>query len=230
MRRMGVLGGIGPQATMDFEARVHAVSQRLIPHQGEAGYPPMAVIYLRHPPVLLTAEGETGGAPRPHPGLIAAAQQLGEWAEFLAIPCNGAHLFVAEIEQASHRPVLSMIDATVREIQRRGWATVGLVGFDEPLVYEQALDKFGIAWRSRPPERHPRLNACIRTLMEGRAGSAEAAEARAAVDELRGMGVDGIVLGCTEIPLLLGEAAEAPDLLNPVALLAEAAVRYALGE
>ena len=39
---------------------------------------------------------------------------------------------------------------------------------------------------------------------------------------------DGVILGCTEIPLLLGLAADAPDLLNPAALLAEAAVRHAL--
>jgi len=42
--------------------------------------------------------------------------------------------------------------------------------------------------------------------------------------------VDGVVLGCTEIPLLLGEDAESTDLVNPVALLAEAAVRLATGD
>jgi aspartate/glutamate racemase len=42
--------------------------------------------------------------------------------------------------------------------------------------------------------------------------------------------VDGVVLGCTEIPLLLGDKAEAKDLVNPVALLAEAAVRLAMGD
>jgi aspartate/glutamate racemase len=42
--------------------------------------------------------------------------------------------------------------------------------------------------------------------------------------------VDGVVLGCTEIPLLLGEAGDAGDLINPLALLAEATVRYAVEE
>jgi aspartate racemase len=40
--------------------------------------------------------------------------------------------------------------------------------------------------------------------------------------------VEGIILGCTEIPLLLGEAADGPDLINPLQLLAEAAVRFAM--
>ena len=71
--------------------------------------------------------------------------------------------------------------------------------------------------------RHPRGG--------GRAGeSGGAAAARAVVGALRAAGVDGVVLGCTEIPLLLGEAADAGDLVNPLALLAEATVRYALEE
>jgi aspartate racemase len=45
---------------------------------------------------------------------------------------------------------------------------------------------------------------------------------------LRALSVDAVVLGCTEIPLLLGDESEAPDLINPAALLADAAVRFAI--
>jgi aspartate racemase len=50
------------------------------------------------------------------------------------------------------------------------------------------------------------------------------------VQALRARGVDGIILGCTEIPLLLAVDLDAPDLLNPTALLAEAAARHAIAE
>jgi aspartate racemase len=65
--------------------------------------------------------------------------------------------------------------------------------------------------------------------MEGRAEEDAGAVARQAVAALRATGVDGIILGCTEIPLLLGPEADAPDLINPAQLLAEAAVRRAMG-
>ncbi len=65
--------------------------------------------------------------------------------------------------------------------------------------------------------------------MEGRVADRDVGAARAAVAALRAAGAEGAVLGCTEIPLLLGPAAEAPDLVSPVALLAEAAVRTAAG-
>ena len=64
--------------------------------------------------------------------------------------------------------------------------------------------------------------------MEGREGAAETDAARAAVATLRAAKVDGVVLGCTEIPLLLGRKGDGSDLISPAALLAEAAVRRAL--
>lgn len=68
-----------------------------------------------------------------------------------------------------------------------------------------------------------------RTVMEGRDDATDADAARAAVELLRARGVDSVVLGCTEIPLLLRDEGEAADLINPAALLAEAAVRLAMG-
>ena len=61
MKAIGVLGGIGPQATMDFEARLHAVSQRLIPARENQGYPPLLVRYLRHAPVVLEDDNAPAG-------------------------------------------------------------------------------------------------------------------------------------------------------------------------
>lgn len=64
--------------------------------------------------------------------------------------------------------------------------------------------------------------------MAGQEGPADRETAREAVKTLRARDVDGIILGCTEIPLLLQEEANAPDLINPAQLLVEAAVRSAL--
>jgi aspartate racemase len=72
------------------------------------------------------------------------------------------------------------------------------------------------------------LDEAIWALIEGRASAEATACAREALGALRAKQVDGIILGCTEIPLLLGQDADALDLVNPAEVLAEAAVRYAL--
>jgi aspartate racemase len=228
MKTIGVLGGFGPQATMDFERRVHQVAQQLIPPHGNSGYPPMAVYYCRHPPVLLDANGRTQRPIQPDPRLLAAARTLGQLADFLVITSNGVHAMQPAIEEAARRPVLSMIEATMAEVARRGWRRVGVLAFQTSLVYAQALEQRGLRWEDIDAGLQAPLDAAIMAVMEGRNGADSTEQARRAVMELRERGVDGIILGCTEIPLLLHAELDAPDLLNPTALLAEAAVRYAI--
>jgi aspartate racemase len=228
MKTIGVLGGLGPQATMDFEARVHRVAQRFIPPSYHRGYLPMVIYYYRHAPVLLTEEGKPLPPYRPDPRLLEAAKRLGSLADFLVITSNTPHLFQAEIEQAAGCKVLSMIDTTLEEVRRRTWKRVGVLGLVDPVFYTRPLGQLGIACETMNPGSRGALDKAIFRLMEGRDDAESAAAAQGAVATLRARGVDGVILGCTEIPLLLRESADAADLINPAQLLSEAAVRAAV--
>ncbi len=230
MKTIGVLGGIGPQATMDFEQRVHRVAQQLIPPQRNSGYPPMVVHYCRHPPVLLDADGRTHMPIQPDPRLLKAAHTLGQLADFLVIISNGVHAMQPALEQAADRPILSMIEVTLAEVARRGWQRVGVLAYTTPLVYAQALEQRGLQWESIDTALQTPLDAAIMAVMEGQADAQATELARRTVLALRARAVDGIILGCTELPLLLEDDLDAPDLLNPTALLAEEAVRHAMTE
>ena len=60
----GILGGMGPQATMDFEVRLHRVAQQLIPQHFGFGYPPIVVRYCR----WRLRHGRLQRPPQPSPG------------------------------------------------------------------------------------------------------------------------------------------------------------------
>jgi aspartate racemase len=152
---IGVLGGLGPQATMDFEARVHRVAQRLLPSNFNGGYPPLVVYYCRHAPFLLTDQGTPQLPLQPDPRLLEAARRLGGLADFLVIPSNGAHLVQAEIEQAAGRKVLSMVEATLEEVRRRQWKRVGVLGLGDPVVYTRPLGGSGSCARPWTADRAP---------------------------------------------------------------------------
>jgi aspartate racemase len=228
MKTVGVLGGLGPQATMDFEARIHRAAQRLITPGYHRGYPPMAVYYYRHAPFLLTEQDKPQLPFRPDPRLLEAAKRLGGLADFLVITANTPHLFQAEIEQAAGRKVLSMIDVTLEEVRRRKWQRVGVLGLGDPVFYTRPLGRLRIACETMDPESRTSLDKAIRRLMEGRDDAESTAAAREAVATLRARGVDGVILGCTEIPLLLRGSADGADLINPAQLLPEATVRAAV--
>src|SRR5262249_20996230 len=124
---------------------------------------------------------------------------------------------------------LSVIEVTLEEVRRRGWKRLGVLGLGQPLVYTQPLGRLGIACETADAETRAALDRAIFRVMEGRDDAESTAAAKGAVATLRARGVDGVILGCTEVPLLLGASAEAADLIDPGQLLAEAAVRAAVG-
>jgi aspartate racemase len=231
MKTIGVLGGLGPQATMDFEARVHAISQKLIPQLANSGYPPMVVYYHRHPPFVTDEHFRPIFPLQLEPHLVETLGKLGQIADFIVITANGPHLLANLIEEAAGRQILSMVDMTLDEVRRLGWQRVGVLGLGDPKVYTTQLDRLGIPYETLSGEAEglrDKLDQAILALMAGQAGPEESKVAVQAVDTLRSRTVDGIILGCTEIPLLLGDAAQAPDLLDPLQMLAESTVRFAM--
>lgn len=228
MKTIGVLGGIGPQATMAFVQGVHAYSQEYIPASINAGYPPMVVYYCRFPPVLIDDHSHPVHPLQPDPRFLKAAERTGALSDFLVIVANAAHLLQEHVERASGRTVLSMIDVTIEEVRRRGWKKVGVLSLGDPTVYNGPLRESGMDCLVIPDELQEELDQAIFKVMEGANDRPEAAAAVAALRHLRDMRADGIILGCTELPFLIPGHSQEPDLVDPGDLLAEAAVRKAI--
>ena len=227
IRTIGVIGGIGPQATMDFEMRLHRVSQQSIDPFFNSGYPSLVVYYHRRPPVVIGEDGLAIQPVRIDLELLQAAARIGPMVDFLVITSNGAHRVAPDIERAAGRPVLSMVDRVVDEVERRKWKRVGLLTLGPPAIYAEPLGRHGIAFETLDEARQKALDRAIFTVMEGREDDATRRVARDALADLRRRGVDGVIVGCTELPFLLDAIDGRRDLINPIQILAEAAVEFA---
>ncbi|MBI4059734.1 aspartate/glutamate racemase family protein [Candidatus Giovannonibacteria bacterium] len=236
MKTIGVIGGLGPQATIDFESRIHTVSQKLIKQYANRGYPPLVVYYLREAPMILAKDGSTPKNLEPEPKLLEAAKTLGAIADFLVIASNTPHFFQEQIEAVSGKKVLSIVEVTLEEVKRRGLKKVGILAIGDTLkhqLYQNRLEQIGVAWEIPDKKVSRALDKAIWAVMEGRKVGRFAEEPRHAaergVTNLRYKQVKSIILGCTELPLLLGHWIKTSrDLINPNQLLAEAAVKCAI--
>ena len=230
MKTIGVIGGLGPQATMDFENLIHKASEKLIPQHENQGYPPMITWYLRHPPMKFK-DGHPQIPLEPHPHLLEVARSLGSQADFLVIPSNTPHLFLREIEEAAGCEVLSIVDLVIGECRKRSAKRVGVlaIGFAlEHGLYQGRLVKENMSCEVISLEIATKLDKSIFAVMEGKSSPSDVSVATAAIQFLRDKNVDSIILGCSEVPLLIQQEENLKDLINPIQLLAEAAVRYAL--
>ncbi len=228
MQTIGVIGGIGPQATMQFEALLHREAQAIQTGQAVEAYPPLVTWYHRASPMVTDDRGAPVEPLRPHPALLDAARWLGLVADFIVITSNGAHVLQPWVEEASGRPVLSMVDLVVEDVASRGWRRAGALGLFAPGVYLSTLPARGVEVETIGSERQAPLDAAIFRVMAGTDGDPERAAGSAALDELRSSGVDGVILGCTEIPFLVPGEVDATDIINPITLLARAAARRAM--
>jgi aspartate racemase len=183
---------------------------------------------------------------------MAALQQSGRWdearammeetarrlaragADFLMICCNTMHLMADAVERASGLPLLHIADPLGEAIKAQGLARVGLLGsrftMEKPGVISGRLeDKFGIS--SIVPDERGRITVddVIQTeLVRGQFHDTSRAAYRAIMETLVGCGAQGIILGCTEIPLLVGQADSPVPVFDTTALHAMAAVDLAL--
>ena len=232
LKRIGVIGGFGQWATLDVIDRILKVSVTHVPQYGNRGYPPMDIRMCNHAPMLLNEDGSFPEVLEPSTELLDAARFVGTNSDFVILLSNTPHLFTKQVEEAARKPLLSIVDITVDEAVRRNCRRVGVIAIGPTLdkrLYQDPLESKGIESVALPKNLSERLDEeGIYPLQEGAKPQTVGRVAYDAVGYFSRQKVDGIILGCTEIPILLGGYGESSFILNPSQLLAEAAVERAL--
>lgn len=232
MRRIGVIGGFSQWATMDILERIFQYAAAHVPQYGNRGYPPIDQRWVNRAPMKLNPDGGMPEELEPSDELLEAARFVGQSSDFIIVPSNTPHFFKAEIEEAAGKPMLSMVDEAVNESIRKGHKRVGVMAIGPTLdrrLYQSPLEENNIEAVVLPDDLSTRLDdEGVYPIQEGARLDSIKEVAFDALNYMRNQGVDGIILGCSEIPILLGKTSEDPDVINPSQLLAEAAVKKAL--
>lgn len=219
---------MGPQATLDLMDKVI----RLTPTRSEKDHVRMLVDC--NPKVPDRVAAILSGGPDPAPVLVEMARGLvRQGADMLAIACNTAHHFHANIQAAVEVPVLDMIALTARRAFDRNPSarTVGLLATEGTIqlkLYHRHFDQLGIAVIT-PNDREMRtFMRIVYGVKTGDDGPAVRAEMAVLAQGLLDRGAEAVIAGCTEVPLLISAGPDMP-VIDPTQVLAERIVQSALG-
>lgn len=195
--KLGVIGGMGPQATLQFCQRVVALTEA----HSDQEHLPMLILNDTEMPDR-TAALISGDTAPVRARLLSDAKLLEGWgASAIAITCNTAHAFLPAIEGELKVPVVNMITETAAALKALGCKRVGIMATDGTLragLYHRALEAQGIEAVSPPPEAQEQVMDIIYgEIKRGLPGSGE--KFAAADNALRALGCDRIVLACTEM-------------------------------
>ncbi|QYD72103.1 amino acid racemase [Paraburkholderia edwinii] len=226
---IGVLGGMGPQATADFlmkltaatpaeceqdHLRVHIDSNPKVPDRSEA----------------IMGRGASPGAVLA--GMAAGLERAG--ADFLVMPCNTAHAFEADIRAAVSVPFVSMIEETRAACEQAfpdatRFGLLATSGCVHALLYQNAFTRAGRRTVVLDAADQESLMALLYRVKRGDRSNAVRAAMRTYGEGLIDAGADMVIAACSEVPLVLADGDLTRPVLDATALLARRCVRYAYG-
>ena len=166
--------------------------------------------------------------------MLSSARKLAaSGADFLICPDNTIHQALPLIVTRSPLPWLHIAEVVAAEARARGYKRVGLTGtrwLVESDVYPDKLDELGLAHVRPGLAARMELNRIIMDeLVLGEFNPASIAYFLQAIARMKDAGCDAVVLGCTEIPLIVNNANSPLPTLDSTRLLARAALRRAAG-
>ncbi len=156
-------------------------------------------------------------------------------AEAIVLCANTAHLFAEKLQQETGLPLIHLVSATAHAIREHGLSNVGLLGTKMTMeldFYRNGLAAQGIA--SLIPEAQANRDFIQHTLKEELGRGILKPETKKAylaiIQDLLAAGAEGIVLGCTEIPMLIQQSDVAVPIFDTTKIHAQAAVAFALSD
>jgi aspartate racemase len=224
---LGVVGGVGPSATVDFMDKII----RYTPASRDQDHIRMIV---DHDPTIPDRTAYLlGDGTDPTASMLAACKRLEAYgADLIAIPCNTAHAFIEPIQRDLIIPIINMLLETARYIEDHhgGVKTVGLLATNGTLksrIYQKLIEQTGREVVV-PDEAHQGLVMdAIYAVKAGVMEGTNLEEFQAALTHLINAGAELVILGCTELPLLsarIDMSSESIPMLDPGEILARKCV------
>jgi aspartate racemase len=224
--KIGVLGGVGPAATVDFMSKIVTATQAAKDQDH------IKVIVEQNPQIPDRTNNLLGDGPDPTLALYATAKKLERGgADIIAIPCNTAHAYVDRLQRHLDIPIVNMLTATVDHLARitPPVRTVGILATSGTIasrLYQDALQAAGLTAAIPRGSDQARVMEAIYGPLGVKAGynSGQCSQhISAVIRALKAQSAEVIVLGCTELPLIKldDKLVRSTRLVDPTQVLAD---------
>lgn len=229
MKTLGVIGGMGPMATVNFFEKIVELTSA----KKDQDHIPILIYNNTQIPdrsAYLLADGQS-----PVEALIETAKKLENMgADFLAMPCNTAHYFYEEMVKDLEIPLLNMIDLSVEELMRVHPKKVCVLGTKGTLclrLYQDKLDQASIPYYELNNEEIELVNSIIYDIVKKNTYPKDIEPIRTFLDDLRdNKEVDYFLLACTELPIFFSHYQLSYKVIDPTEILASACIYISKNE
>ncbi|MBK5145297.1 amino acid racemase [Budviciaceae bacterium BWR-B9] len=199
---IGVLGGMGPAATVDLFNKFVTYTAA----HNDQEHIPLIISSIPDIPDRTEALMHHGQSPLPvMQDYLKRLEDAG--AECIVIPCNTAHYWFSELKSACHVDMLSIVETTMKEVIFSGKKKVGLLATNATLymgLYQKSIEELG--FECIRPDENSQIKV-MESIYALKSGDNQLAEylMKEQAEQLFKQGAEVIVLGCTEVPVILAD-------------------------
>ncbi|WP_223425386.1 cysteate racemase [Tateyamaria pelophila] len=225
VRRIGILGGMGVEATIELMKRVHAATDA----EGDQDHVPMFVDMNPQVPSRIRHVIEKDG-PDPGPVLAEMAARLEQaGADVLAMPCNTAHLYAPQIEKNVGIALLNMPKLACEQAAQgmKQGAVVGILASpatNSTGLFKDFLSAGGV--RSIYPENETKILAAIQSIKKSGPRQTDIDCLNSEAAALVQRGAERVIIGCSEFSLVSTEIEAPVPILDTLDVLVSSIVEY----
>lgn len=227
-KRIGILGGMGPEATADFFLKVIKAT----PAKKDQDH--LRIIIDNNPKIPNRTLAILGKGKSPLKQLQETLHNLEKaGAEIIAMPCSTAHHYYSELQESTNIPIINMISETVAYIYQNfpDIKKIGLLastGTIKAGIYHKAITKMGVITPDEDAQEKV-MNAIYgeRGIKAGYTRGNPRSDILEVAEVLINKGAEAIIIGCTDIPLVLSQEDLPIPLIDSLQILAAAVVRKA---
>lgn len=229
MKTLGLIGGMSWESTIPYYSTINEYVKNQLGGLHSAKIILHSVDF--HDIEQLQSQGDWQQAARVLSDIAMGLEKAG--AEAIVICTNTMHKVADAVENASQLPLLHIADATGESIAKQGMKKVGLLGtrytMEQDFYRQRIRDRYGIDVIIPDSAGRETVNRVIyEELCQGKIDAGSRQAYREIITQLERQGAGGIILGCTEIPLLLSANDANVPLFDTTTLHAIAAAKYAL--
>ena len=229
MKKFGLIGGLSWHSTVEYYSQINQLTNN---HYGDNTSPPLRLINLNQKQIHDLQRNDDWDAIAKI--VIEAALQLERLeVEGIAVCANTPHKVFDQLERSVSCPILHIADAVGSALQRDGIVTAGLLGtrftMSQDFIKGRLLDQYGIrAIIPTPSKQHEIQERIYRELVLGTFNDNTKTFCLAIIESLASQGAEAVILGCTELPLLLEGTSCSIPTVNSIKYHCEAISQYLL--
>jgi aspartate racemase len=229
MKVIGLVGGMSWESTRHYYSLINEAVKAAL---GGLHSAPIVLHSVDFAPIArLQAEGRWGEAARVLARAAVGVERGG--ADFLVLCTNTMHVVADEIAAAVSIPLLHIADPTAAAVKARGIRRIGLLGtaftMEKPFYRDRLEQTHGLEVLTPPPTERALVHRVIyEELCRGQVTARSREDFRRIAAELAEAGAAGVILGCTDIMMLLGETDARVPLFDTTSLHGAAAAAMAL--